>query len=268
MFQVAALISGFLLAQSYRLPDAAQANLDRLIESIGDNYSPFDMKRRDEITQRFVRLFDELGERLDPALRDEIGPLEGHDIQSKLVVLAIDRKQRPALYREIEREYLENVDNPRARFPQSRQLQAEHKTEMYRLPWEYILLRPTMGTDAAFHDGNARNALAAIGNGASILSLAYSCRMASKGEQRLNPKIEDRERLVLGGLGAFVNQQGLKAILQCLEWTEAQWQDERRWQPVSYAAALLKKTDWQRVIGGLSRANLTDKQRQLMERLK
>ena len=268
MFQVAALISGLLLAQSYRLPVPAQANLDRLIESIGDAYSPFEMKRQDEIAQRFVQLFEELSERLDPALRDEISPQEGRDIQSKLLVVAIDRKQRPALYREIEREYLEKVDNPRARFPHSPQLRAEHKTEMYRLPWEYMLLRPTMSADAAFHDGNARNALAAIGNGASILSLAYSCRMASKGQQRLNPKIEDRERLVLGGLGAFVNQQGLKAILQCLEWTEAQWQDERRWQPVSYAAALLKKTDWQRVIEGASRANLTDKQRQLMERLK
>ena len=268
MLQVAALISGLLLGQSYRLPDAARANLDQLVETMGDAYARFDMKRRDQIAHRFVQLFDELGDQLAPSLRDAIGPSEGHEIQSKLVVIAIDRKQRPAIYRELEHEYLEQVDNPQARFPHSRQLQAEHKTEMYRLPWEYILLRPAMSTDAAFHDGNARNALAAIGNNASLLTLVYSYRIAAQGVPRLNPNVEDRERLVLGGLRAFVNQQGLRAILQCLEWTETQWQDQQMWEPVSYAAQLLNSRDWQKVVSSASTANLTEKQRQLIERLK
>ena len=97
MLQVAALISGLLLGQSYRLPDAARANVDQLVETMGDAYARFDVKRRDQIAHRFVQLFDELGDRLAPSLRDAIGPSEGREIQSKLVVIAIDRKQRSAL---------------------------------------------------------------------------------------------------------------------------------------------------------------------------
>jgi hypothetical protein len=294
MFKKTALACGLLLAawrpaaaqETPPLPQAVQTNLDRVQEMEGVAYTAEETQKVHQAGQLFTQALDRTGSLLSPTLARQMAAREGQNIRAKLVTIAWDRRTRPEVYEEIEREYLRRVDDPAARLPRSPRLRPEHMTEKYRLPWEYVLLRPPTEDAAAFYDGNARNALAAINNEASLVTLVHNYRMTAQGE--FDSQAEARQRLLLGGVSAFRNAQGLRALLECLSLSEDQLNrrvSRRRnagkraglsdeWDVTAYVSTLMgakagsgPAEGWQRAITAASREGLSPKQRQLLEKV-
>lgn len=184
---------------------------------------------------------------------------EGEKIAAKLIVIAADRKERPAIYSELEDTYLNTVDNPMSRARTSPPLRSIHLSETYRLAWEYLLLRPRPMNAASHYEVRVTQALSKIGNTDSLVALTHSYRITTHKNVVLTRYVSQRQRLLLSTLGQMPGQAALDAILQCLEMSATQKQHanivDTQWDPEEYAFRLLTDQvnyglgeDWRRVV--------------------
>src|SRR5262249_35854502 len=124
-----------------------------------------------ESSRAFTEALDGLAARLDGPLAARVVAAEGGDVESKLAAIALDRKARPDRYGEIERGYVEaTIPYPRPRGTTTPRLSNAHATEAYRLPWEFVLLRPPGDASSQAWE-RALKALELIRNDASTPTL-------------------------------------------------------------------------------------------------
>jgi len=161
-------------------------------------------------------LLDSVATRLNPVASGAKAGDESSGAVSKLALIAVDRRRRPAIYSEIEEEYLGKTGGRGqvARFPELR-----HITEKYRLACEYILLAPRWSRAPDAYEVRAGSALA---NPASIITFVQVYRYTTASGVEFNHNRKDLQLTLLTLLSRFQNETGLSAIIECMAMSEKQ----------------------------------------------
>jgi hypothetical protein len=218
----------------------------------------------------FAATLDALAHQTAPGLCAQMKAAEGRDIETKLVAIACDRKERAEAYREIERVYVKGVHSIKSEFPRSPELKDVHVTENYRLPWEFYLLTPPSEDASPLYDFRAAEAIGLIRDNASIVTLLFAFRITTlKG---VNPKrVEDRQTQILNALNNFTNEPALRAMLECLT-LSLQQPGGPAWDVRDYIYRLLTDQEgfgngdvWRRVITAFPRDGLPLDQQKLLQ---
>jgi len=260
----------------------AQATLKRIQEllnvtfhSLGEKLPP--MEKFEKI-QQAARLLDEaldkLAGQLDEAAVKKLQAAEGQDIDTKLALLAWDRKQRPEVYKEIAAKYFHAPDNPLKRVPSPPEVDKAHATEKYRLAWEYFLLLPDEENFIQSAQVRSLQALAAIRKDASLVTLVRRYRITCQ-EGIKSPQVDTEQTHVMLCLSEFCNAHGLRALLECLDLSKKQQskQGEKGWDVEGLIYAVLTdlekrgtRKEWLKIIAAFLKDGLSADQRQLLEK--
>lgn len=190
------------------------------------------------IAADFSQTMDTLGAQVTPSLAQRLGRLEGSDTDAKVALIAWDRHQHPQLYQELDLRYLRHPREPFRHVNHSPGVLAEHATEKYRLAWEYLLLEPTEGA-TELYGTRATEALQRIDNDASLTTYRLAYTISA------NPKINAdsakyQQKLLLGSMACFHDQQALLTMLACMGLSQRQMaQQPQVWDAVGEVRGLL-----------------------------
>jgi hypothetical protein len=200
---------------------------------------PLEIARRvSQAAQDFDRALAEAAPLLTEAARTQALANEATSIDAKLVVLADDRRRRPAVYEEIFQAYVRAQPRPtqsgRAPLPAD-----VHVVETYRLAWEFFLLSPRPENTLPAFERGAADAVARIGNPRSASTLEHMVRVATQDQARPVDATE-RQRLALGALAGIPGPRGAAAIANVLDLIDARRQRATvaasDWDPVDFLA--------------------------------
>jgi len=186
----------------------------------------------------FSQTMDALGAQITPDLAQRLAGLERSDADAKVALIAWDRYQHPRLYQELGQRYLHYVRDPLRHFNSPPGVLAAHATEKYRLAWECLLLDPTAGA-GAFSAIRATDALERIGNDASLAT--YELAYATTTDPKINADaVKERQKLLLGSLACFRDQQALLTMLACMALSQQQMAHQPKvWDPAVEVRGLL-----------------------------
>jgi hypothetical protein len=221
----------------------------------------------------FAETLGGLAAQLDEALAGRLSAAEGRDIEAKLAAIALDRARRPAVYAEIERDYVEaTLPFPRPRATTTPWLRDVHATEAYRLAWEFVLLRPSAKGTSQVGE-RALEALGKIRNDATIPTLLHLYGMTAQEGIPLQ-QVDTTQTRLLKTLSAFRSERGLRAMLECAALSkhqkgmkgagESSW-DAERFVRETLAGKFGDKDEWRKLVSALPKEGLTVEERRLLE---
>lgn len=176
---------------------------------------------------RYEELMTSLGQQSAPAAEDT-------RTEAEVVRIAKDRAARPETYAEFEKVYVKTF-NRLAHVPHARSAKAEHLSEQYRYVWEYLYLRPGEPDDAPGYAGQASEALATIGNPASVGLVMDRYRRLGKGDASIQGQIQEG---MIADLGRYFNETALEALLECASAPGAQGRSD---VPASFRVDVTEK---------------------------
>ena len=203
------------------LPKNVQAAVDMALEvSLDGNADHERIVRKpgaeNATYERFSQVMDALATQVPPALSQKIAAQESDSISAKLITIACYRRANPQMYQEVVEGFVLQSPGAGGRSNHMPPAPPALKVEKYRLLWEYLPLAPALPHPAAYYKSEIQNALSAIHNDASLLTVvqmfSYTVRpemgeaiVASGGYQES----------VLATIGDFLGQHGLAAFLEC-----------------------------------------------------
>jgi hypothetical protein len=155
---------------------------------------------------------DRMGRNLTEEMVGRLRPHESENIETKLLLIAWDRRQHPKRYETLRRAYAARVEDDRPFVPA---LRAAHATELYRLAWEYTLLHPHLERGLAFHGSTALEALEQLGNDASLVTLSYYFRGTCIGDDE-NQQFGKRLVGTMRAIRAKPSAPRLRLLLDCV----------------------------------------------------
>jgi hypothetical protein len=258
---------------AFSVPAPVAGHLQRALSAArsayGESYSE---KQIQAAGDAFARELDLAGTLVTPELAEAAAAAESRDISAKLITIAWDRRTRPQVYQEIDREYLRKVNVPGSVAPRSPDPHARHSTEAYRLVWEYTLLRPPAQYFSDRYERSALRALSHINNPATLLTLLLNYSMTVVGDAPSSPLPEDRQRALLMGLTLLPDRETLRVILQCVSLSEAQHRraaqrkdkkgepEWRPWDVAGFVSTLMGEgalaPQWKRILASYPRTSL------------
>jgi hypothetical protein len=263
------------------LPPEARRRLDSALGLTSLPYAPFNTgetpaeraRKLDAAGRAFAEVLAALAARLDEPLAARLLAAEGRNTETKLAAVALDRKARPAIYAEIERNYVETMlPFPRPRATTTPLLQDRHASDAYRLAWEFVLLRPSAGGTTQVSE-RALEALAKIRNDASIPTLVHLYRMTCRQGIPLR-QVDTFQTRLLKAMSAFRSERGLRAMLECASLSNRQkempgagetaW-DAERFVRDTLAGRFGEKDRWQKLAAALPKEGLTVEESRLLE---
>jgi hypothetical protein len=166
---------------------------------------------------------------------------ETSSIEAKLAAIAADRAHRPHAYDEIHRTYVTR-SRPLASSPP---LDAKHATETYRLPWELLILTPGPRDASPGYEVRAAQALGAIGNPASAVTLLHAFDVNTDEKVPLTERVQAAQRLALDALAQMPSRPAAEAIATALRHGEsyknARYPEGKDWDPLAYVLASITK---------------------------
>jgi hypothetical protein len=166
---------------------------------------------------------------------------ETASIEAKLAAIAADRARRPHAYDEIQRTYVTRIQ-PLASAPP---LEAKHVTEAYRLPWELLILTPGPRDASPGHEIRAAQALGAIGNPASAVTLLHAFDVSTDDKVPLTERVQAAQRLALDALAEMPSRPAAEAIATALRhgesYTDARYPEGKDWNPTAHVVATIAK---------------------------
>jgi hypothetical protein len=254
------------------IPPKVLVLIDRALSVSFDQCIRLDPYLERTLDSQFREALDGLAEVVDDKTLDWVSPYRGIMVSTTMVDMALDRKQHPESYAEIEREYLEQVDRM-FHVPRAPALQELHAQPEYRLVWEFALLKPVntgripgVGvTEAAY------SAVAKIGNPASLATLLHIHRVgwAVLGYgPGANYKLWET-------IGTFATAKGLRTILAFISHARHDAIMERRyfaWNPeverrvIEVIAGKYGNADkWRKLLADFKEHLAADEQRLLDE---
>jgi hypothetical protein len=226
-----------------------------------------------DAARAFAGALDALAKELREPLAGRLSAAEGHDIEMKLAAIALDRRARPAIYAEIERDYVKaTLPFPRPRATTTPWLLPAHATEPYRLAWEFMVLRP-MAKGTSQVGERALSALKTIRNDASVPTLLHIYRLTCSEGIPLS-QVATTQTHLLATMSAFRSQRGLRALLECASMSrrrkemkeagESAW-DADRFVRDTLAGSFGNKEEWRKLASDLPREGLSHEDRRLLE---
>lgn len=279
-------------AQGLVAPPAIQAGVDQALALVNIGYGRHTRQEADQAGQDFERLLDQIGAQVSPTLAQQAAAAEGDSILAKMVLIAWDRQQRPQLYQEIDREYIHEIRRPDERALRSPLVAQQYRTETYRLPWEFFLLRPPSATLVPMALNNAYKALGQLENRNSLLTLVYLFQQTTRPDVELiDDLIEREQRSLRDTISVFHNPQGVEALLTCMALSDVQQEELARrkagatpeqlrpfsnkfgWETHKEFAQVLAQQPnepgwWQRALAAYPAAGLKAGQKDLVEKVK
>jgi hypothetical protein len=102
------------------LPASVRVALDRALASIDENYLKSAPNQRAELPNRFQASLASIADLVDEKLRKQSAAHEGNNIDAKLVIIALYRKQHPELFDEIDHITTVWLSSDRLRFSSDR----------------------------------------------------------------------------------------------------------------------------------------------------
>ncbi len=168
---------------------------------------------------------DVLGRELDPAearsLEERLALADDPDRSGKLCIaeIALDRKRRPQVYRELLAHYLESGD-PRRHVQIAGRLLPEHVTPALRLPFAYLLVAPLPSPPVQLEE-RAAQALGRIGDPSSLEILVLAFRSTCRPGIQIQ-EVASRQGWILAGLSARAEPERLEPLLDCLSMSAEQ----------------------------------------------
>ncbi len=203
------------------LPKNVQAAVDLALEvSLDANADQKRVVRKpgaeNATMARFLQAMDALAAEVNPALAKKMAAQESDSISAKLITIACYRKSNPQLYQEVVEGFV--LQRPGFGGHSNHMPPAPYalKVERYRLLWEYMLLAPYPEHPAAYYKYEIQNALSAIHNDVSLLTVVQMFSYTVRVEMR--PAIVSSglyQENILATIGDFPGQRGLAAFLEC-----------------------------------------------------
>lgn len=272
-----------------QLPGNVDVTVRKLMEIMDKTCT--EEKRLGKNGREFRATLDRLAEEVAPRLAMQMKSLESENIRAKLITIAEDKHKRRKLYEEIRLKYVNHhYWRPKRSwfrrerqlftpFPISPELYREHMREKYRLAWEYFLLKPN--ENGVFkYDCRAMEALEAIGNPASIVTLTHCFRTTYAQGVRddrvfvcADIDVATRRQWLLIALGSFHNTRGLCALLQCVSLSRhtrgTQQHGQQRFDPKVFVVHLLAvEKNWGAIVEDLPIKNLPAEQREVLKQVR
>jgi hypothetical protein len=256
-----------------QLPPNLRQFADQILQAADKYHLQLERGELSDTERVFTQAVDRLGGELDEEIVRRFQPWEGRNIESKLVAIAWDKSQNASLYEEIEREYILKFD-AKQHVPMSQALRESHATEKYRLVWEYYLLRPPTKPPTAFkYDLRAMEALQRIHNKNSVLTLLHCYRMSSqKGVS--SRTASTRQAWLFQALSEFRDEQGLRALIECVLLSKQQQSQENSTESSFNAERAFFRLlggefghgeEWRAIASALPKDGLSQEQLQLLQ---
>ena len=213
------------------LSAAAQKTITQVLEQsqlqwIEKNDAAQERALYDQAALEFSRLLDVLTTQVDEATAQQLSAYEGQDIRAKLITIAWYRKLHPDVFATIQREYIfhapTRTDTVVVMYPT---VEPKHKTELYRLAWEYWLLSPP------YHEswnGDTKQVIyivESIHSPASILTLKtlFQQTLQQGVHEAWAGNLNVTQLITLETLAGYPGADGLQALLDCVAAYEARY---------------------------------------------
>jgi len=219
---------------------------------------------------------DQMAAQMTPELAEQLAPLEGRDIRTKLALIAWDRRRHPEIYQELDTRYLRSVGGlPGGHVQQSPGVSPEHATEKYRLAWEYLLLTPVTGRPSDLWNLRVLDALDEIKDNASLLTLKQALAATTAPGMRSDQN-RNWQQTLLGEMAVWQNAQGLQAILDSMALIQQQQAHASKGDQIWDVAKDVRENDlapmfnpkenakWRDIIAAFPKAGLTAYQKSFL----
>jgi hypothetical protein len=232
---------------------------------------PCGLRDRDE---KFDRLMDQLATDATPEQISQARAQEGSELEAKLLVLAVDRKERSGVYKEIDDHYVNCSLCPdygsRRESLKYRLPHLSHAGEKFRLPFEYFLLSPVRSPVRNIqYRGHMYFGISRVRDERSIVFLAPLCEAVGA-----DPRIEGWEKgAVISAMLDFPREDVLRQMLECFERIEKS-SSQFPWQASNILSTMIRVMDpqfgtaWQLIVQPFATQGLSDRQAAVVQEIK
>lgn len=174
---------------------------------------------------KFDAALDRLASTVDSKTVSKLAPYEGDSIIVKIILISIDRRNHPDLYREISQYYFTRPIITESNFgqfspigPISPRINPKHTTPDHRKAWEYYLLTCYREKLPAYATDRPPEALYKIADTRSIITLSHFYREQFTPDAFHAPR--DPYPLVEDALSNMPSTVALEALLECFSISE------------------------------------------------
>lgn len=160
----------------------------------------------------FAQALDQATSGLSDSEQAKTEGSESVSIESKLMAIAVYRREHPDLFEEIGSAYVrEESAQGQARTPPHPA--DRHLTEAYRLVWEYFLLSPAPGASAPGYWTRSLEAVEEIGSPRSCVTLSHALRVRTTADGEPSDRFQ-RSKPILAALVRIAAPESLDAMAQ------------------------------------------------------
>lgn len=224
---------------------AAQSPASELVRQLLGNldssytYIQSDLNRQTGFSNRYDSLFNLLMN--TPGL-PVVNVADEVSIDKKLIAIARYKGQHPELFNEVAQKFIYRTVNPGQIAPSSPRLEPAFQVEQYRLVWEFFLLKPPAANMAPRYNLRAAEAIAAINNPASLVTLEKVYANAAKTKEAPDYLVVNRQKNVLLTIGKMPSEAGALSLARLVSIPVRQPDSTLKisWQPRVFVAEMLR----------------------------